>query len=231
MPQSIAFFETARDIASDDFEVAFPQWSRSPWGTAWQLRGTEDLLIDYLEDPEWLIAFLDFIAESRKRWTKQRNEYLGVPLSQANIYNDEVTAPIVSPKLYEECILPGEIGLSEYFGGLAYWHSCGDTTGLYPLIARIPNLKMVTVSAWSDVVLAGEEYPMDIALEVQLHSYRDVLHPATAETRRERIELIREATAGRRAIVHACGIQLIDGYEAAMSSIGSLSAIARKALS
>jgi hypothetical protein len=230
MPDTIAFFEKIRETASDDFDVSFPQWGRSPWGTAWHLRGMDNLMFDYLEDPEWLKKFLDFLAESRKRWTKQRNEYLGVALSHANIYNDEVTHPIVSPKMYEECILPSETGLSEFFGGLSYWHSCGNTTYLYNLIQRIPKLEMVTVSAWSDVKRAGMEYRPDMVLEVQLHNYRDVLHPESENTLSERIELIKESTSGHKAIVHACGLVFPDGYGEAMRRIKILSETARKTL-
>ncbi len=227
MPRAIRFFEKIRDIAADDFDVAFPQWGRSPWGTAWFLRGTNDVMIDYIEEPEWLLKLLDFIAESRMRWTKQRNEYLGLSIGPANIYNDEVTSPLVSPRLYEECILPSEIKLAEFFGGISYWHSCGNTTMMYPLINSIPNLEMVTVSAWSDVARAAEGYSRDKALEVQLHNYRDVLHPETEHTLSDRIKLIKDSVSGYRSIVHACGLVFIEGYDKTLEMIQRMTDTAR----
>jgi hypothetical protein len=146
------------------------------------------------------------------------------------MYNDEVTHPVVSPKMYEECILPSEIRLAEHFGGLSYWHSCGNTTFLYKLIGRIPNLEMVTVSAWSDVERAGREYSLDMALEVQLHNYKDVLHPTDENALKERIELIKDSTSGHKAIVHGCGLVFPDGYDEAMRRIKILSETAREVL-
>lgn len=230
MPRTIEFFERVREIASDDFEVTFPQWGRSPWGVAWQLRGTENLMIDCVEEPEWVKKLLGFLAECRMSWTKQKNAYLGIQNGPSNLYNDEVTHPMVSPKLYEECILPSEIALSNFFGGFSYWHSCGDTSELYPLINRIPNLDMVTVSAWSDVTRAAQGYDKDKALEVQLHNTRDVLKPKDENTTGDRIKLIKESVTGYKAIVHACGLVFIDGYEESMKRIQSMTDTANKIL-
>lgn len=230
MPRTIRFYEQVREIASDDFAIPFPQWGRSPWGCAWQVRGLDNLMIDCIEDPDWLVRLLDFLGESRKRWTLQRNEYLGLPLAPGNIYNDEVTFPIVSPDLYEKYILPGEIDLANFFGGLAYWHSCGDTTELFSLINRIPNLKMLTVSAWSDVEKAGKVYDKEKALEVQLHNYRDVIQPETERTLPDRIELIKESTKDHKSIVHACGIVPVHGFEHGMERLRVLSETARRIL-
>lgn len=230
MPRTISFFEQVREIAAEDFEVAFPQWGRSPWGCAWQVRGLDNLMIDCIEDPEWMVQLLDFLGESRKRWTLQKNGYLGLPLTEGNIYNDEVTFPVVSPQLYEEYILPGEKDLADFFGGIAYWHSCGDTTEMFHLINTIPNLKMLTVSAWSDVAKAGQVYDKDKALEVQLHNYRDVLQPETETTLRDRIQLIKDSTKDHRSIVHACGIVCVNGFEKTMERLRILSETAREIL-
>lgn len=230
MPQTIKFYEDIRSIASGDFAVSFPVWGRSAWGCAWQMRRLTNLMYDVADNPEWVARLLAFFNEARKRWSLQKAEYLGVGLAPENIYNDEVLNPVVSPALYGQMILPLEIDLSEFYGGVCYWHSCGDTTALYGLINRIPNVEMVTVSAWSDVSLAGRAYDTDIALEVQMHNSRDVLCTATETTTKERIEEIRDATPNHRATVLAGGLVFYDGYEEGMEKVRALCATAHEVL-
>ena len=86
-----------------------------------------------------------FITDARKQWWRDRSKYLGIPLEPANLYNDEVNCPTLSPAMFEEFVLPYEQELSEFHGGIGYWHSCGDTTKLVELIDRIPNLGMFHV--------------------------------------------------------------------------------------
>lgn len=230
MPATIAFYEKVREIASADFEIGFPIWGRSSWGCAWQMRRLENLLIDYMEDPEWLDQLLKFLNEARKAWSLQKANYLGVPLSPCNIYNDEVLAPIVSPALYEKYILPREIELSEFYGGCCYWHSCGDTTHLLHLINKIPNTEIITVSAWTDVEKAGLVYSTDKVFEVQLHSLRDVLTPENENTLPDRIRLIKNACKNHRANIQAGGFVFINGYDADMARLNELCKIAKEIL-
>jgi len=230
MPQIIRFYEDIRSIASDDFSVSFPVWGRSAWGCAWQMRRLTNLMYDLCDEPEWVDRLLRFFNESRKSWSKQRSQYLGEPIGPTNIYNDEVLHPVVGPSLYEEKILPLEIDLSEFYGGVRYWHSCGDTTQLFGLIDRIPNTELITVSCFSDVELAGKTYSPDKILEVQLHPNRDVLDPISDTVLPERLELIRQATANHKSFIVGCGLVFFKGYEDGMRRVRDLCETAHKAL-
>lgn len=230
MPQVIRFYEDIRSIAGDDFNVGFPVWGRSAWGCAWQMRRLVNLLYDLADAPEWVDRLLLFLNESRKAWAVQQAEYLGVVLGPADIYDDEVLNPVVGPELYETKILPLEIDISNFYGGVSYWHSCGDTTKLFGLINRIPNTQMVTVSAWSDVELAGKAYDRDKVLEVQLHNSRDVLEPATANTLEDRLNLIKRATANHRANIVAGGLVFYNGFEEGMRRVKTLCETAHRVL-
>jgi len=91
---------------------------------------------------------------------------------------DEVGAPLISPKMYEEMVLPYESEIADFRGGLWYWHSCGDTRDFFPLIKKIPNLEMVHISPWSDdgsAVDAFRDMLQDIAFERPLNPSEELL--------------------------------------------------------
>ena len=88
--------------------------------------------------------------------------------------------------MYENLILPYEIKLVEFLGGLTNWHSCGDTTPLVHLIDRIPGLQTGYCGPWNDMrktveVLGKNNRPVYIGLNI----VDDVLRPtARPKTRR-----------------------------------------------
>ncbi len=219
MKQTIAFYETMREILADDFLLGFPQWCRSAWGVAWHLRGVDHLIYDYVDDPEWLIGFVDLLADARIQWSKDRTQYLGIDNTHANLYNDEVMGPLISPTMYEQAILPSEKKIGEYFGGINYWHSCGDTTSFISMIDTIPRVDMVHVSPWTDIYKASELYDRDKALEFVLHPITDVLSPASDDALRKRMIDIKETSQGRYRTVRADGFQVTNDAATDMAAM------------
>jgi hypothetical protein len=214
MSETHRFYEQVRSILSDDFDLTFPQWSRSPFGVAWHIRGIDNLLYDLVEDPEWFGAFLNYVTDCRIKWVREREQFTGVPMHNCNIYNDEVTSPMISPATYRDFILPTEIRLSNEFGGINYWHSCGNTTSFVEYINQIPNLHMVTVSAWTDLERAEHFYDKEhITLEKQLHPYEGILGNPVRSNFEEGIRRITDGFKGSKGIVRAEGIQMTDDFE------------------
>jgi len=213
MKNTIDFYSRMREVLSEDFYLAFPQWCRSSWGVAWQLRGIENLLIDYIEDPDWLIDFLDFLSDCRIEWSTERAKLLGVEQKHANLFNDEVTTPIVSPALYDEFIRPSEEKISAFFGGINYWHSCGDTTQLIPYINKVPGVEMVHISPWTDLDAAVEQYDQDKTLERVLHPHRDVISPESEGFLRAQIQAAKDAGQIRSVTLRADGFEIINGMD------------------
>ena len=211
MRETHRFYRVMREILSDDFELYFPQWCRSPWSVAWAIRGLNALMMDYADDPYWLSGFVDLLADYRIRWSRQRADFLGRDFAPANFYNDEVTSPVVSPDMYREIILPSEIKISAAFGGIAYWHSCGNTDPYMRDIDTIPNLTMVHVAPWSDVRRAAITYAKDKIIEVALHPLSDVMAPRYPARIDERIIEAKEATASHPSVLRADGFVVLDG--------------------
>jgi len=214
MVETHEFFNKMREVMSDDFIVLFPRWNRSPWSVAWAIRGIENLIYDYIEDPEWTAAFVDLLTDYRIRFTQDRAKHLGVAKDKTtNLYNDEVLSPVISPAMYRDIILPSDKRIAVEYGSISYWHSCGNTTPFYEDINTIPNLSMVHIGPWSDVREAVKKYSEDKTLEVALNPLSDVMTPAYPEKIRERLIEIKEITASRLSVCRSDGFMVIHDVE------------------
>ena len=170
MEDAIKIYEYCRDQLDDDFEVIFPEWERGPFGVATYTRGYEDVLMDMVDDEDGFARkYMEFFTERQIEYFEAREKYLGITQGKINLYNDEVNTPTVSPDLYEEFILPCEIRLSQRFGGLNYWHSCGKLDRLYPSIAKVPGIDMIHKGPWTSATAAGKEFGKTCAIEVCLN--------------------------------------------------------------
>jgi uroporphyrinogen-III decarboxylase len=212
MPLAHRYYEEIRELVGDDFSVAFHEWGRSPFGVAFHIRGMENLLEDMLDEPAFTHRLMRFITEARRNWSRERAKFLGRPVEKGNLYNDEVNTPTISPALYEEFVLPYEQELSAFHGGILYWHSCGDTTALAPLIARIPNLEMFHVGPWTDGAACRRAFGQHVPLEFCLHPVKDV-QTASRDDMERRLRGIAAACDGSPYSVRADGIQLMQGLE------------------
>lgn len=143
-------YEEAKELLPDDFKVEFTTWLTGPFGLIYHLRGALNLARDLKRDPHFVHEMMTFANHCMKNWWKERARFLQrEALEPLILGNDEIGVPMISPSMYEEFILPYEIDLSEYFDGIDYWHSCSNTTLLLPLLARIPNLRMMDVGPWT----------------------------------------------------------------------------------
>lgn len=230
MPEYHEFYEQICEIAGNGFLVAFPQWIRSPWAVAWELRGIENLLIDVIEDPEWVAELVNYITDCRISWCRQWEKFSNKAMHTCMLGNDEVTSPMVSPGMYKNIIKPSEIRLSEAFGGINYWHSCGNTTPFMSEINTIPNLDMVHVSPWSDLALADSIYDKDKRLEIALFAYEDVLYPKDESHIERKLTAIKHQSANHRCIITANGIQIINDLNEGLERVKKWIELATKIL-
>jgi hypothetical protein len=148
MPQAHAWYEEIKRIVRGRLAIHFPIWVRGPFGLAVKLRGYENLLVDLYKNPRFVHRLLDFLTEARIKWEDDRASFTGERMKKTWLANDEVNTPSLSPQLYEEFILPYERKLAQFYDGL-YWHSCGCTTALMPLISTLPKVDVFHVGPWS----------------------------------------------------------------------------------
>jgi uroporphyrinogen-III decarboxylase len=209
MPQVHRLHAGINDLVQDRIPVRFPGWARGPWSVACMLRGFTPLYLDLIENPEFVHGLMQRIVEARMQFERQRCAYLGIDIGSAEYtwpyvvyrptansaqYNDEVDGNLISAKTHAEFILPYEKQLAEFYGGLSYYHSCGNMSPFFAGLATLPNLGKIHVSHASelkDAIRAGGF----AVLEKSLNPYDDVLD-ATEGHVRDKLARIRETYPG-----------------------------------
>ena len=153
------------------------------WDYLTQLMGIEDAYYDIVDRPEFVHACMERVTESTIAGIKQANE-LQIYNDIANqchcsyVYTDELLPDYgqgkgsvskngwafglaqlftsVSPKVTEEFELPYITRMAEHFG-MIYYGCCDRLDDRLNIIKRIPNLKKISCSPWSDRKRFAEE--------------------------------------------------------------------------
>ena len=231
MPLIHRFYTEMTEALGDDFLVKFPDWLMGPFGVACELRGFDKFLMDLLLNPEFAQQLLRAIVEARKSWQAECDRFLGVERTRGVLGNDDVYCPTLSPALYRDMILPLEMDLCEHYGGIFYWHSCGDTTKLIGDIARIPVLDLFHCGPWTDVAKAGQtmgeqEVPLEICVEPV-----DKVQRATPEEQRRHLEDIVEQTPDHvECYIKVDSLEVIRDLPTELAAIQSWIDVAREVL-
>ena len=155
-------------------------------GTLCRMRGLEQVMIDACERPQWLHRVLTFMMDSTQRlldWVEE-NRYLNLNNKDDYVgsggvgYTDELPQPgfdgqvrlcdlwgfaeaqefaQVSPAMHEEFALRYQIPLLARFG-LNCYGCCESLTDRLEGVKKIPRLRRVSVSPWTDVRVAAEAF-------------------------------------------------------------------------
>lgn len=227
MPVAHRFYERLGELLDDDFAVTFPEWGRGPWGVASHLRLLHNIAMDIMDNPAFVHRIMRFITDARKQWWLERARFLRMPLEAANLYNDEVNCPTLSPHMYQEFVLPYEQELSAFHGGIGYWHSCGDTTKLLALIDSIPQLRMFHVGPWTDlrrvIEVFGERHPLEICLNPVVD-----VQTVSPEQMVGKLQYIMRVCGDMAYTVRADGIQDLNGTPGEVAQLQKWVAVARQ---
>jgi uroporphyrinogen-III decarboxylase len=196
MPLAHRFYhELSEMVKGHGIAVQFIDWGASPLNTMLSLRGYETLLVDMMEEPDFVHRLGGFLVGCRKQWERDRAAFTGRPPQKLLLYDDDVSVPQISPALYRNHVLPLEKELKDFYGGVDYWHSCGNVTPFLPSIRELRQISMLNVSAWTDLRRAAELFGSTTTLEICVHAVDDVLQasPQQMESRlREIVQTCRE---------------------------------------
>lgn len=228
-PEAIRFYQShKKNVEGYDIEAMFPITVRSPFSTAIMLRGFENLLIDIYDDPKFFSDLMALITSYLKEYSKARAEYLGTPKPYGMLFNDEIGTPVVSDALYREMILPYEVELAEYWGGIRYWHSCGKTESFYQSVRTIPNLQMMHIGPWSDIAKAVEVFGnTDICLDICINSVRDMYEKTPDEMKAQLVDIKNKCDGKVKYAVRCDGIAILQDKEHCLRKIGEWGDAAR----
>ena len=168
--------ELMRELDGGTWKVGFPGAIRGVLGLAQAMRGPhENIILDIVDRPDFAHRLFRYVTDFHCYFWRERAKFLGEPVGLGHIGNDEVTVPLVSPRLYREFLLPYETDISEFHGGLSCWHSCGTTTPLLALIKEIPNIKQFYTGPWTDVDAVMETFGADTPVMIAVNTVDDIM--------------------------------------------------------
>jgi uroporphyrinogen-III decarboxylase len=136
---------------------------------------------------------------------------------------------MISPRGYQEFVLPYEKKMGEFHGGLDYWHSCGKIDPIVQYIKEIPNLKMIHLSPFTDLKKSVEIIGNDHIIEIVLNPIDDV-ERATPLQMEKKLSEIKSICEGLRFTVRADAFQVLTSVENDLKQIKLWIKKARKAL-
>lgn len=185
------FYSRFKSLVGTKLKVTFPSLPRGPWSMAWMLRGFNQLCYDLVDRPIFVHHLMDFVTNARIRFEQDRARFLGEdfkdkkyrwkygyvdyrPANYSDLYNDEVDGNLFSQKVYKEFILPYEKKLANFYGGIRYYHSCGNLGPLLDNIRSLPGLEKIHISAWTDIETAKRKLPRHIRLQKCMKSEEDI---------------------------------------------------------
>ena len=156
-----------------------------------RLRGIEHLMLDMLDNPDWLHRLIRFMAESTAEvydqaevagdWGLSPHAYT----NQAMAYAEELDDPApnrrgvkrkrlwryvntqdftgVSPAMQNEFLLQYQLPVLERFGLVAFG-CCEDLTNKIDMLRQVPNLRRIAVTPAADVARCAEQIGQDYVM-------------------------------------------------------------------
>ncbi len=168
---------------------AYRMWSGDISTDLGYLRGIENIMLDMLDNPEWLHRLASFMSDGILR-THEQAEAAGdwglcAHQNQAMPYAEELVDPAanvngvkrsqlwgymaaqevtgISPDMHEEFLLEHQLPITSAFGLSAYG-CCEDLTNKIDMLRRIPNLRRIAVSPFADARRCAEQIGTDYVI-------------------------------------------------------------------
>ncbi len=242
MPRVHRMYEALNKLADGRLSVFFPGWARGPCSIATMLRGFNELFIDSVDDPDFVHKLMDFIVRARIRFEEQRCAFLGIAPNDlsyrwkyvvyrenysGDMFEDEVDGNLFSADFNREFIIPCTKRLADYYGGIPYYHSCGNLTHFLEDIAALPVTRMQHISGWTSFDKAVEVVPRDVVLQYSLNPLSDVF-AATPEHMERRLKELAEASRGRQ--VDICADAIYEGSWPELEKIEAFREVFRRVI-
>ena len=168
---------------------AYRMWSADLSTDLGLLRGIEHIMVDMVDNPQWLHGLVKFMADGVLK-THEEAEAAGdwglcAHQNQAMPYAEELPDPAanvngvsrkqlwgymaaqeftgVSPAMHEEFLLRYQLPILSRFGLSAYG-CCENLTRKIGMLRAIPNLRRIAVSPFADVPACAEQIGCDYVL-------------------------------------------------------------------
>lgn len=161
------FYKKIKSLVGSEFNVIFPHWFRGPQGVSLFIRGFENFLSDLYTNPDFAHRIIRYVTDAQKAYTEWRSEYLEQPIGKVDMFNDDI--PLMSPEHYKEFVFPYEQELSDFAGGIYYWHSCGNISQHISEITKLNSLDILDFGvSMEDKSIGMDNLDIDIPIELRI---------------------------------------------------------------
>jgi uroporphyrinogen-III decarboxylase len=218
---AIPFYERIKEQAGDGFHVIFPHWYRGPQGVALYIRGFQEFSLDLYINPEFAHRLLRYVTDAAKAFNLWRTEYTGDPIMPGDLFNDDI--PLMSPDMYRDFFYRYEKEMSDFFGGIFYWHSCGDITPHVQEIHKLHDIDVLDFGVTMEDKLAGlNGLNRNQTLEIRVMAQTHVQQCSEEESKAYIRTILEECRSSGidKYVLRSSGMSVVDGAATDAKKLG-----------
>jgi len=216
-----AIKKLSREVYDDRLAIEFPNFSRGPLDIYVQLRGYENFIDDTSGDARFTRELLSFIVDERNRYNQKVAELNLRPREKVFIADDWVNVPFISPRIFEEYVLPAYRQIQENEGDVTGFHTCGvfGATAAQ-LLGAFPTIRSIDISGWNDFALMDDT--IDQKIDFNLQFINTFVLFAPEEEKRAKLEQIAKIAKHRK--VSVCAQAIVKAHDTLDESIAQMNA-------
>ncbi len=217
----IPFYDKLRELADEDYHIVFPHWYRGPQGVALYIRRFQEFSLDLYVNEAFARRLLHYVTNAAKTFVLWRQDYTGEPIRRGDLFNDDI--PLMSPDMYTKYFLEYELEMSELYGGIYYWHSCGDVTAHVSAIQELPDIDLMDFGVTMNNKIAGiKSLVRNQAVEFRVHAQNHIQQCSEEESKEYIRSLIRGCKeAGLQSyVIRSSGMSVLHGAEKDRAMLG-----------
>ena len=211
MPQIMEWHKILVDFLDGRMKLHVSDWGRGCLDIAIQFRGYDNFIMDTYERPEFVHGLLKWLVDERCKWFAQYYKYFDVHTDVCYIGDDWINIPFITPRFFEEFLLPRYLEIEAFHGNMGNVHSCGNQLEIQKYLLQMKTLRNVEISPWTDMAQTVKNIPTTKRLGVGIHP-NDVLF-TTPQKIEEHMKKITELCAHHPYGVGTSGLTPITGSD------------------
>lgn len=123
------------------------------WQDAVELVGTERLILETYDDPEWVHELIRILQARKKTFIAS---LAGARYDLLELGGGAASSTVISPKLFDQFVAPYDselIDLAHQVGQRIVYHTCG---GMMPILERIADMKPDAMETFTPADMGGD---------------------------------------------------------------------------
>ena len=123
------------------------------WQDAVELVGTERLILETYDDPQWVHELITILQERKKTFIRSLE---GARYDVLELGGGAASSTVISPRLFDKFVAPYDaelIALAHEVGQRIVYHTCG---GMMPLLERVADMQPDAMETFTPVEMGGD---------------------------------------------------------------------------